>query len=158
MRTLVGGACNTMFLPAAFFACCLVAWQNSGDQRIRVVVHEDKRRVDILIDDQPFTSYLWPTTLAKPVLYPLRTARGTLVTRGYPLEPRPGERTDHPHHAGLWFNYGSVNGIDFWNNSDAIKPEDKPQMGTILHRSIVSARSGSLQGELDVESDWITFD
>jgi hypothetical protein len=158
MRTLVGVACITMFLPAAFFACCLAAGQNSSDERIRVVVHEAKRRVDILINDQPFTSYLWPTTLAKPVLYPLRSARGTLVTRGYPLEPRPGERTDHPHHAGMWFNYGSVNGIDFWNNSDAIKPEDKHKMGTVYHRKIVTAKGGSDSGVLETEADWNTAD
>jgi hypothetical protein len=50
-------------------------------------------------------------------LYPLIADGGITVTRGYPLEPRPGERVDHPHHAGLWFNYGEVNGFDFWNNS-----------------------------------------
>jgi hypothetical protein len=65
---------------------------------------------------------------------------------------------DHPHHAGLWFNYENVNGIDFWNNSDAIKPENASKMGTILHRSIVSAKSGTQQGELDVETEWVTFD
>src|SRR5947209_15931752 len=31
-------------------------------------------------------------------------------------------------------------------------------MGTILHRDVVSAKSSSDQGELDVESDWVTFD
>jgi len=31
-------------------------------------------------------------------------------------------------------------------------------MGTILHRAIVSTKSGSEQGELDVESDWLTYD
>jgi hypothetical protein len=81
-----------------------------------------------------------------------------VVTRGYPLEPRPGERTDHPHHAGLWFNYGSVNGIDFWNNSDAIKPEDQHKMGTVVQRRIVAAKSESEQGELEVETDWNTAD
>src|SRR5436853_7227036 len=126
--------------------------------RVTVSVNEQARRVDIAIDGQPFTSYIWPATLKKPVLYPLRTAKGTVVTRGFPLEQRPGERVDHPHHAGLWFNYENVNGIDFWNNSDAIKPENAPKMGTILHRSIVAAKSGSEQGELDVESDWVTFD
>src|SRR5256884_4671923 len=99
--------------------------------RISVAVNEQARRVDVSIDGQPFTSYIWPTTLKKPVLYPLRTAKGTVVTRGFPLEQRPGERVDHPHHAGLWFNYENVNGIDFWNNSDAIKPENAPKMGTI---------------------------
>ena len=92
------------------------------------------------------------------MLYPLRTARGTLVTRGWPMDPRPGERVDHPHHVGLWFNYGDVDGIDYWNNSDAIKAEDRPHMGTIQHRRIVSARSGKDRGELQVESDWIRPD
>ena len=91
---------------------------------MQVVADEANRRVDITIDGQPFTSYIWPTTLKKPVLYPLITDEGVTVTRGYPLSPRPGERVDHPHHAGLWFNYESANGFDFWNNSDAIKPEN----------------------------------
>jgi hypothetical protein len=121
-----------------------------------VIANEAQRRVDITIDGQPFTSYLWPTTLKKPVLYPLITDEGITVTRGYPLEPRPNERVDHPHHAGLWFNYGNVNGFDFWNNSDAIKPEDRAKMGTILQSKIVSTKSGRDRGELVVESVWVT--
>ena len=126
--------------------------------RISLAVDERARRVDVTIDGQPFTSYIWPTTLKKPVLYPLRTASGTVITRGFPLEPRPGERTDHPHHAGLWLNYENVNGLDFWNNSDAIKPEDAPKMGHIVQRQILSAKGGSDQGELDVAADWLTYD
>src|SRR5260370_2809233 len=84
---------------------------------------EAERRVDVVIDGQPFTAYIWPEKLAKPVLYPLRTARGMVVTRGFPLEPRPGERVDHPHHAGLWFNYGNVNGFDLGHNSGTINPD-----------------------------------
>ena len=109
-----------------------------------MTVNEPARRVDISIDGQPFTSYIWPATLKKPVLYPLRTAKGTIVTRGYPLEPRPGERIDHPHHVGLWFNYGNVNDFDFWNNSYAIKKEDAHKMGKILQRKIVAATSGAV--------------
>ena len=97
-----------------------------------------------------------PTTLKKPVLYPLIADGGITVTRGYPLDPRPGERVDHPHHAGLWFNYGNVNGFDFWNNSDAIKPEDRAKMGTILQTKIVSTKSGADRGELVVDSVWVT--
>src|ERR1700687_940402 len=136
----------------------LPAPTEDGKSGVHLAVDEAARRVDVLVDGQPFTSYVWPVRLKKPVLYPLRTASGTVVTRGFPLDPRPGERVDHPHHAGLWFNYESVNGLDFWNNSDAIKPENAPKMGTIVHQSIVSAKSGSQQGELDVECDWITFD
>jgi hypothetical protein len=137
-------------------ACCIAANQNSLKDRIRVIPNETERRVDILIDGKPFTSYMWPERLAKPVLYPLRTAKGTVVTRGFPLEPRPGERVDHPHHAGLWFNYGNVNGFDFWNNSEAIKSEDAPKMGNIRHHAITLAKNGRDEAELEVDADWIT--
>ncbi|MGA3160233.1 MAG: PmoA family protein [Terracidiphilus sp.] len=123
---------------------------------VQVVADEANRRVDVTIDGQPFTSYIWPASLKKPVLYPLITDEGVTVTRGYPLNPRPGERVDHPHHAGLWFNYESVNGFDFWNNSDAIKPENRARMGTILHTKILSTKSGRNRGELVVESLWVT--
>ena len=136
--------------------CCAAAKKESVSDRIRVVPNESQRRVDIIIEDQPFTAYIWPEKLAKPVLYPLRTANGTVITRGFPLEPRAGERVDHPHHAGLWFNYGNVNGFDFWNNSDAIKPEDAPKMGKIRQGAITTAKSGSDQGELEVDADWIS--
>lgn len=123
--------------------------------RVDVVAHEADRRVDVLIGGQPFTAYIWPTTLKKPVLFPLRTSRGTAVTRGWPLEPRPGERVDHPHHVGLWLNYESVNGLDFWNNSDAITGERVSKMGTIVHRSVRSVESGNGRGALEATADWI---
>ncbi len=68
---------------------------------MRLVSNEAARRVDVYVDGLPFTAYIWPATLMKPVLYPLRAASGAVVTRGFPLEPRPGERADHPHQAGL---------------------------------------------------------
>src|SRR5260221_9633301 len=137
----------------AILAAAVGSLPSTAANGVDVKVNEDDRRVDVTIDGKPFTSYIWPTTLKKPVLYPLRTDKGTIVTRGYPLEQRPGERVDHPHHAGLWFNYEDVNGLDFWNNSDAIKPENASKMGTILHNKILSAKSGSQQGELDVQDD-----
>jgi hypothetical protein len=139
---------NAMFAISAFAA--------GAGKGVQVIPDEANRRVDITIDGKPFTSYIWPTSLKKPVLYPLIMEQGITVTRGYPLEPRPNERVDHPHHAGLWFNYGNVNGFDFWNNSGAIKPEARSRMGTILHTRIVSTKSGADSGELVVESAWIT--
>jgi hypothetical protein len=114
-----------------------------------------ERRVDVTVDGQPFTSYAWPERVSKPVLYPIRTARGTLVTRGFPLEPRPGERVDHPHQVGFWFTYGDLDGVDFWGNSEAIPPAERAKMGTIHHREIVAARGGPDKGELEVRADWV---
>jgi hypothetical protein len=122
---------------------------------VQVVPRPADQRVDVLVAGRPFTSYIYPASLKKPVLYPLRTATGTIVTRGYPLDPRAGERVDHPHHAGLWFNYGNVNGLDFWNNSTAIKPEDAPKMGTIVQRAVNGTSSGPGEGTLDVTTEWV---
>src|SRR5580692_9082180 len=140
------------------FASLILASAASATPRkgVQVMPDEANRRVDITIDGKPFTSYIWPTSLKKPVLYPIVTDEGVTVTRGYPLEPRPNERVDHPHHAGLWFNYGNVNGFDFWNNSDAIKAEDRAKMGSILQTKIVSTKSGVERGELVVDSVWVT--
>jgi Methane oxygenase PmoA len=157
MRLSIAGASLSLVVAAFAFIVLAAPKPQKEKDHVSVVVDEAARKVDVSIDGKPFTSYIWPTTLKKPVLYPLRTANGTIVTRGYPLEQRPGERIDHPHHAGLWFNYEEVNGLDFWNNSDAIKPEQAPKMGTILQRKIVSAKSGA-QGELDVDTDWVSFD
>jgi hypothetical protein len=122
---------------------------------VRVVQRDADRRVDVLVDGQLFTAYIYPTTTKKPSLYPIRTASGKAITRGFPLDPAPGERVDHPHHVGLWFNYGDVNGLDFWNNSDAIKPEDAPKMGTVAHRRVRKVESGAGVGALEVTTEWL---
>jgi len=151
------------YLTPVWFAAALLAGYAAppppvvaaGDA-VQVIRDDAHQRVDILIGGQPFTSYIYPTTIKKPVLFPLRTAQGTIVTRGFP--PGPGERADHPHHVGLWFNYSNVNGYDFWNNSDAIKPEARAKYGTIFQRSIVVAKSGPDQGVLETTSDWVIPD
>ena len=144
-------ACLVLFAAAA-----AVPLRGAGG--VEVSVNDGAKRVDITIDGKPFTSYIWPTTIKKPVLYPVRTARGTLVTRGFPLDPRKGERVDHPHHVGLWLNHGDVNGLDFWNNSDAIPAAQASKMGTIVHQKVTHAKSGADKGELTVETAWMTPD
>jgi hypothetical protein len=127
----------------------------AASKGVAVTPDAANRRVDVTIDGKPFTSYIWPTTLKKPVLFPIVDADGVTVTRGWPLAPRAGERTDHPHHDGLWFNYSNVNGFDFWNNSEAIPPQRAPKMGAIVFDRIVSAKSGATRGELVTNSTWI---
>lgn len=125
------------------------------DKKIQVVDVPAEQRINVLVDGIPFTSYIYPDDIKKPVLYPLRTSSGTAVTRGFPLEPRAGERVDHPHHVGFWFNYGDVNGLDFWNNSEAIDPGKRDHFGTIVHREVLETSSGDDKGELQVSMDWM---
>lgn len=122
---------------------------------VTLIRHDSDRKVDVLINDKLFTSYVYPNNIKKPVLYPLITPQGTKITRKYPLEPSVGERVDHPHHVGVWFNYGDVNGLDFWNNSDSISIEKRNNYGTIIHQSIDEVKSGKDQGSLRVSMNWI---
>lgn len=149
-----------LICAAALCECRQVSGGNIPSEKhsVRLVPDESTKRVDVFVDGQPFTAYTWTEKLKVPVLYPLRTASGTLITRGFPLEPRAGERTDHPHHVGWWLNYCDVNGVDFWNNSVSLAPERAAKMGTVVHRKIVRATDGVDRGELDVEMDWVMPD
>ncbi|HOI79770.1 MAG TPA: PmoA family protein [Petrimonas sp.] len=111
------------------------------------------KKVEVHIDGKFFTAYIYPDNMEKQSLYPIVSASGKTITRGYPMNPRPFERTDHPHHIGLWFNFGDVNGLDFWNNSFAIKAADKPKYGTVKFKKIVS--ENPKKGELVTASEWV---
>jgi len=145
--------------PLAVLALALLgaAAPSRPESEVQVEPHAAEKRVDVRVGGQPFTAYIWPDRLKKPVLFPIRTASGTIVTRGFPLDPRPGERADHPHHVGLWLNYGDVNGVDFWNHSESVSPERAAHMGTIRHREVRSATGGD-RGRLEVSADWLMPD
>jgi len=123
-------------------------------KRFAIVENKADKRLDVLVDGKAFTSYIYPDNIMKPVLYPLRTADGLLITRGWPLDPRPGERVDHPHHVGMWLNYGDVNGLDFWNNSTDIPAEKKNGYGTIRHRKVNRVEADNEKAVLEVTADW----
>jgi len=120
---------------------------------IKVTADPARHIVTITADGAPFTSFLYPDTLEKPVLYPIYAPDGQLITRGFPLAPRAGEPVDHPHHIGLWFDYENVNGLDFWNNSYAIPAEKKQQYGWIHTNKIVKTTNG-VKGSLQYTADW----
>lgn len=114
-----------------------------------------QKKVEVYFNNQLLTAYCYFDSTEKPILYPVKTVSGKTVTRGYPIAPRPGERTDHPHHAGLWFNYESVNGLDFWNNSDAIPQDRKPHYGSIRHQRILSSKGEKNKATLVTLSHWV---
>jgi hypothetical protein len=121
--------------------------------QLRLVKIKNEKRVDVYVGSELFTRFLYPDSLEKPVLFPILDAGNDIITRGFPLEPRPGEPTDHPHHVGLWFNYENVNGLDFWNNSYAISPEKKSQYGWIRTDSPIKIENGTV-GKLTYHAKW----
>ena len=144
---------KTFWITAFAFVLAVNVALAAKKEKVSFKNDDAGKKVEVYLGGKLFTAYIYPDNMEKQSLYPIMTASGKFITRGYPLNPRPFERTDHPHHVGLWFNFGSVNGLDFWNNSFAIKPEDKPKYGTIKFRKIVSENPA--KGTLVTNADWV---
>ena len=114
----------------------------------------DKITVDI--DGKPFTEFwIAGPSVNKPYLAPLRTASGVIVTRSFPMDPSvPGEAHDHPHHRGLWFTHGDVNGYDFWGNEDSQQGANKGK-GKVVLVKVNKLSSGKSSGAIDASFDWV---
>src|ERR1700748_2579868 len=138
------------FIVMASFSSVISA---QTKQPVKLVKSAKDNRIDVLIGGKVFTSFLYPDTLEKPVLYPVHAASGTVVTRGFPLNPKPGDPTDHPHHIGIWFNFENLNGLDFWNNSYAIPKAKKKDYGWVKTDRILQTKSGA-KGELAYHANW----
>ncbi|MFO7933195.1 MAG: PmoA family protein [Bacteroidales bacterium] len=145
---------KALLVLAVMCSSVLLCGQESSEPTIDLKVSKEEKKVGVRIDGELFTSYIWPDMLKKPVLWPVMSPGGNMLTRGYPMVSKEGDRTDHPHHVGIWLNYGDVNGLDFWNNSEAIPPERADQYGTIYHRSIEKAKGGKGEALLAVRAGW----
>ncbi|GHA20743.1 hypothetical protein GCM10008090_33340 [Arenicella chitinivorans] len=135
----------------ALFLCGLCGPLNA---QVLITHNQSEQKVDVVVNGAYFTSYVYDgTELKKPVLFPVLSASGQTITRGFPIAPRAGERIDHTHHFGIWFNHGDVNGIDFWN-AGRTPPKPGVRYGQIKHKSVLESSSGAV-GTLVVAKDWI---
>jgi hypothetical protein len=60
----------------------------------------------------------------------------------------------------MWFNYGNINGVDFWNTPpEGMRREGaNNKFGVIKHRAVKAIKNGKGSGRLDVTMDWIMPD
>jgi hypothetical protein len=122
------------------------------------ITPDGNRKVTVEINGKPFTELFVGPETRKPYLSPLRTPSGTIVTRGYPMVTGiAGEPNDHPHHRGLWFTHGDVNGYDFWGNEDSQTGAGKGK-GTVVLRKIDKVSGGKARGTIDATFEWKTPD
>jgi hypothetical protein len=124
-----------LFVAPAFSAGSKVELVRKGDQ------------VDVLIAGQPFTTYFFSAEVAKPYFQPLRSAQGTIVTRGFPIGNTipPGHEHDdslEPHQRPMFFGHGNIDGIDFWGEAVFPRYSDDSVFGRTLFRKIEEIRSG----------------
>ena len=124
------------------------------------ITAQGKDKVAIEIDGKPFTDFYVGPQASKPYLHPLRTADGKSVTRGYPMIPDvPGESHDHPHHKGLWFAHGDVNGYNFWAGDPEVPLDPKFKgRGKIVLERISKISNGKTSGSVTGTFLWNTSD
>ena len=114
-----------------------------------VEVKELPGKVRVEIDGQLLTEYCHQ---GAPHVYfhPLLGPGGAKMTRAWPMEDVPGEERDHPHHRGLWFSHGAVNGVDFWSESKTA--------GRIVHEKFLELKSGDTEGVIRSSNRWVAPD
>lgn len=84
-----------------------------------VKLKRGQNRIEVIIGGQPFTTYYFEETVAKPYLMPLRTASGIVISRAFPVVNSVSEadtktRGFEPHQRPLYFAHGDIDGLDFW--------------------------------------------
>lgn len=104
-------------------------------------------RAVVTLAGQPWTT-LRLEGAPKPFLFPLLAPGGVSVVRGWPIEPVPGDSTDHPHHRGAWIGHGDVNGMDAWE-------ENPKRLGRIRVVSL-DVQGGPVAGHADLRLEWVS--
>jgi len=127
----------------------------------QVKITQAPEQITVDINGSPFTVfYIAGQNLNRPYLHPLRSATGKIVNRSFPAGALPGETTDHPHHAGLFYGHGDVNGYNYWAIQNVPTPPSKEDatMGRIVLKNVASVKSGEDSGAVDVVLTWLKPD
>src|SRR5262245_36187978 len=143
--------------------CLLAATRAAGVSVLRsqegVELVRNGNHVDVVIAGRPFTTYYFDPVVAKPYFFPLRSAAGTIVTRGFPMtEAIVGEDRDEPHQRAMYFAHGDINGFDFWGEAVFSRWSNHPvsTFGRTVLRSLDEIRGDSHAGRLRATFDLVT--
>src|SRR5579862_9334437 len=112
----------------------------------QVELVQNGEHVDVTVGGKPFTTYYFSSDVAKPYFQPLRTAQGTVVTRGFPNVNSipPEELKDpslEPHQRPMFFGHGNIDGIDFWGEAVFPKYSDDTVFGRAVFRKLEEVTS-----------------
>jgi len=135
-----------MAIPAALALAGCATINLEPPPVVGVQISSGPGKMSVSIAGHPFTEYHFLNT-PKPYLYPLIGPSGAGMTRNFPMASPEGEEHDHPHHRSLWFGHGSVNGVDFWNET--------PDSGRIVHDKFTGIRGGSDKGIIRSRNKWL---
>ena len=127
----------------------------------QVTLTQGAEQIAVAIDGMPFTVFhIGGANLNRPYLHPLRSASGKIVNRSFPAGQLAGETADHPHHAGLFYGHGDVNGYNYWAVQSVANPQPPAgaNFGRIVLDKVTSVKSGKESGSVDVILTWLKPD
>jgi Family of unknown function (DUF6807) len=131
------------------------------DQPVKFTRHGNE--IAVTIGGKPFTTYYFTPEVAKPFFQPLRSAQGTIVTRGFPILNTIPAVHQHdpslePHQRPMYFGHGNINGYDFWGEETFVKYYGKDassRYGRQVFRKIDEMKSGPDSGTLIATFDLV---
>ncbi len=117
--------------------------------------------IEVTVGGKPFTTYHFESEVAKPYFQPLRSASGTVITRGFPVgNAIPPEHMNdpalEPHQRPMYFGHGNIDGIDFWGEGAFPKWSDDTVFGRTVLRKIEAMESGPNSGRLAATFDLVS--
>jgi hypothetical protein len=141
-------------IPLAFFICVYLSGLcGMAQEPITLVRHPHS--IDVLIDGKPFTTYYFGPQEAKPYLQPLRTARGTVVTRAFPIGNEIPRAHWHdpdiePHQRPMYFAHGDIDGYTFWAEQAFARfyGHEPEKYGRTVFERLNEMKSGPKSGEI----------
>ncbi len=109
-------------------------------------------KLEIIIGDKLFTSYVYTDRLYKPYLGPVMTSFGESYTR------LDFETKEHPHHRSVFFGVGDVSldsredakNVDFWN--------EPANCGIQVHKGIENIKAGTAFAAFTAKTLWTSHD
>jgi hypothetical protein len=144
----------TILASVVFLFACKTG-VNDKKPVVSFIENESDKKIEVLVEGKPFTTFRWTEDICKPVLYPIYASSGTEITRGFPINPKVGERADHPHQIGMWLTYGNVNGNDFWGNGSKGLGTKNQNGGVIKHLKIENIEGGDGVGKFVSLENWV---
>ena len=118
-----------------------------------------KAKIDVAIDGQPFTSYVFVPpkvgrhVLRRPYFFPVYGPGQVAMTRPFPMIQKGLPKncaTDHAHHTSIYVAHGKVNGVDNWSVGG--------RAGYIVHKGFEVVAGGPVVGMFCETLDWTTAD
>ncbi|HQQ96605.1 MAG TPA: PmoA family protein [Cyclobacteriaceae bacterium] len=137
------------------FVWLLIAVTVHAQSGFSLFENKKNKRIEVRFNQKLITAYYYGDSVDKPILFPIKTLGGTVITRGYPMAPRAGDRIDQPHEVGLWLSHQDVNGLDFWNSVSGMPADRRKTSGSIRFQNVLTQSADAGKASFRTHCHWL---